>query len=191
MKFTLHLRAYAPFDTFGGIYHGDGARRGSTTSPAVTARIYAWVSFDLAARTAGVAEARSDPSSIMGLPLKRTARPKAICRSVKVAGGLFLQLEAWGSNPLAPGAPDIDVRARLEFAVASGHLGVSGSLEGDLFPNFEVFVGDGKDQRRMILNYDTDGGRTTGPMVRLWGNRQADMGGICAAFPLTSQGLFA
>lgn len=188
--FVLHVRAYAPFDTFGAVFHGDGSRKGATTSAAATARIHAWAGFDPTTGTHGMATAESDPSRFVGSKFSRRAKPKAFARGIKVAGGLFLQLDAWGSNPLAPGAPDIDVRVRADFSISRGSFCASLALEGDLFPNFEVFVADAAESRRMIQTFDTNGGRTTGPMVHLWGNRQSRLGGVCACFPVGAGGLF-
>jgi hypothetical protein len=188
-NFTLFVRAFAPFDTFGLLFHGDGATRRPTTSPCATARIHAWVGFNPLAGTIGQALARSHESTYRWARHGRTAQPQVKASAVKLSQGIFVQLDAWGANPLIP-SPDVDVRVRIEAASVAGRLNLSASMSGDLFPNFEVFLEDEAGKRRMVQAFETSGGAVSGPSTRLWGNRQANMGGVCASFGVDEEGLF-
>jgi hypothetical protein len=187
--FTLFVRIYAPFKTFGFGFEGDD--RGPTTAACVSSRIAASVTFDPVAGLVRGSDVRSSPSRFVPAGLTATARPRQRISAVKLARGLLLQLDIAGANPLAPPAPDIDVRLRLEAAVSDSRLDVVAGLTGDAFPNAEVFLEDGARSRRMVITFATSGGRQTGPLIKLPGNRQENMSGICRCFGLTPDGFFA
>ncbi|MFZ4863221.1 RHS repeat-associated core domain-containing protein [Sphingobacterium sp. Mn56C] len=46
IPYPITIRAFAPFNYFGGGFHGDGANRGYTTSSTATARVHQRINFD-------------------------------------------------------------------------------------------------------------------------------------------------
>jgi RHS repeat-associated protein len=46
IPYPITIRSFAPFNTFGGGFHGDGANRGFTTSATATARVHQRIDFD-------------------------------------------------------------------------------------------------------------------------------------------------
>jgi hypothetical protein len=175
--FKLHLRSYAPFKTFGMGFEGDNRR--ATTAGCVSSRISVVVAFDPCAGSAGLYPPRSSPTTFLPIGLTKTETPVARLGVVKLARGIFIQVDAAGANPVVPGAPSIDVHLRFEAAVSGGRLNISASLRGDAFPSAEVFLEDRASRRRMLQRFETAGGRHTGPLTMLWGNTQRFMHGIC------------
>lgn len=190
MKFGLVLRAYAPFEWFGLLYHGDG--RGPTTSSNVTSRVKAWVVFDPVSGAVGYPSAKSDESSFAAiLPFTATGVPHANLSSVtKGKNSIYFKLHAFGSNPLMPGAPDIDMRVAMTAHVDGARLDIHAELGGDRFPNVEAMLQDEAYERRMLATFETSGSAHLGP-GRLMGNSARPMNAICKAFPLNSAGRFA
>lgn len=186
-KFKLIVRVFAPFKVFGLAFHGDN--RGPTTSSCATARIHAFIEFDPAEGTIGPPMAYADPSYVAGTSITRTATPQIRVSGIKTPGGLFIQLDGTGANPLLP-SPDIDFRLRMNVSVAAQRLNLSAALTGDRFPSFEVMIQDAAGKRQMVQTYMTDGGKHTGPAARLFGNRQLDMNALCASYGLNAQGNF-
>jgi hypothetical protein len=118
------------------------------------------------------------------------ATPKASStKTVRIPGGFRIELDVAGSNPLVPGAPDIDLHLNLSVTQSTQRLNVYASLRGDAFPNAEVFVVDDKATARMILTFATSGG-TMGPFTSLPGNRQRPMNALCYSFPTDECGRF-
>jgi hypothetical protein len=76
-----------------------------------------------------------------------------------------------GSNPLVPGAPDLDLVLTLNVNADR----FSGSLVGDAFPNAEVFV-IGRFGTIMLHTFQTSGSATTGPYRYLPGDNRRPMG---------------
>jgi RHS repeat-associated protein len=46
IPYPITIRAFAPFKSFGGGFHGDGANRGYTTNSTATARLHQKTNFD-------------------------------------------------------------------------------------------------------------------------------------------------
>lgn len=189
MKFGLVMRAYAPFEWFGLVYHGDG--RGPTTSSNVTSRVKAWVVFDPVAGAVGYPSAKSDESSFAAiLPFTATGVPHANLTAVKRGkNSIYFKLHAFGSNPLMPGAPDIDMQVAITAKLDSARLDIHAELSGDQFPNVEVMLQDEVRERRMLATYETSGSAHLGP-GRLMGNSARPMNSICKTFPLDPAGHF-
>jgi len=96
------------------------------------------------------------------------------------SNGTSLHVEFAGSNPLVPGAFDIDTKLDMSGQVISGQVCLSGHLYGDAFPNAEVFVVNSQEQATMLLTFTTPYDRNKGPWL-LFGNNTRDMG----SFPST------
>jgi hypothetical protein len=119
-----------------------------------------------------------------------TAIPNVRVDSVKLgANWMHFRFMAAGKNPLIPSA-DIDFRVAMTVSIASSRLGINAELTGDQFPNAEVMVQDRWGGRRMIQTYETDGGRTFGPFVRLPGEGHRPMSAICICVPVDENGRF-
>lgn len=190
MKFGLIVRSYAPFDTFGGGFHGDN--RGPTTASNVTSRVKAWVTFDPMTGKVDKPEAKSDESRHPWFQPK-VGVPTARVDSTRLGPGwIHFRLSFAGANPITPRSvsPTIDTSVALTAAIGKGHLNINAELKGDQFPSSEVILEDHNGGRRMLQSHETDGGRDTGPFARLWGDRQGAMSAICASFPISEDGIF-
>ncbi len=188
---TLTLRSYAPFTSFGGGFHGDS--RGPSTSPYVSARITTSVQFDVNAN-ASHTTTFADPSAwpeydpivlnVPGAPPEvlpqfqdtDTAKPTATATVDAKDDGVVVNIAHAGSMPLLP-SPDIDVQASVRFQRGPGDsVVVTTRMQGDAFPNAEVFVTLPSGERVMLHHFETSAGPLMGPYTRLWGNFQRNMG---------------
>lgn len=172
--FGLFFRRYAPFDTFGFGFRGDGRKEGSTSLTA-TARTYGLVGFNRAglikyfAGTSGTHYHTTVWGDIVALA--------KVSRSVawgNVAGPDLFQFSAStaGANPLVMGSPDIDtsVAGRFDFSHPTS-LRVDLQARGDNFPNLEVFlVCFTTAHAALLIDGRTTGGQNTGPFTRLPGS---------------------
>jgi hypothetical protein len=99
--------------------------------------------------------------------LRATARPEggAVLSDHGPAGMELLVIQA-GSMPLSNAAPTIDVRTVVRIRVSSDNVEFSARMDGDAFPNAEVFVRDPKDAKVFILAFATAEGKA-GPAYML------------------------
>lgn len=165
--YTLVYKRYAPFTSFGGGFHGDGVAGANRSR---SARTWTFVDFELGV---GVTRSRghSDPTShrLLG---KSTGVPTIKTNvTTNTATKLVFESHCAGSNPLVPGAPPIDTFMFMTFETTPGGLQVVGTMNGDDFPNGEVFLDINDTVRQMsrcelLCHFATSGGRNTGP-VRL------------------------
>lgn len=149
IPYPITIRAFAPFNYFGGGFHGDGATRGYTTSSSATARVHQRINFDTD-KTTMTTSAWSSPTSHKYLPGSMTETPSAsFTGDFKISkNGNSKTFEfgthTAGSNPMVSGAPPIDVFS--DFSISenkkAGTLSISGKLTGDNFPSTEAFVSD-------------------------------------------------
>lgn len=189
MPYTLNVRSYAPFASFGGGFEGDA--RGPSASSRATSRIAATVVFNPQTGQVGKPGASSSGTAYLPLNVRGMGEPRAtLVQANRIPGGVAIRLDVAGANPLVPLAPDIDLHADAKFTLTAGRLNVSLSLRGDAFPNAELFVADSAGNRRMILTYETSGGRLSGPALLLPMDRKRPMNAICISFPIDSQGAF-
>ena len=157
IPYPITIRAFAPFNYFGGGFHGDGANRGYTTSSTATARVHQRINFDTD-KTSMTTNAWSSPTSHRFLPGSLTGTP-----SVKFTDGLKIAKSGdaktfefgshvAGSNPMVPGSPPIDVFSNFSITEnkKAGTLNISGTLKGDNFPSKEAFVTDPTGQNVFI-----------------------------------------
>jgi hypothetical protein len=97
-----------------------------------------------------------------------------------------------GSNPLTPGAPDVDtkIKARFDFT-KQGSLIASGRVFGDDYPNLEVFVAAPNGRTALLIDGRTTGGQDTGVLTRLWGSHDDQLlGQFHVSLPLGDRGGF-
>ena len=147
IPYPITIRAFAPFKTFGGGFHGDN--RGYSTDN-VSARVHQKINFDTD-KTKITTKAWSSPSWHKWNPsFKRTSTPLVNFEgdfTIKKNGDVKtfdFGTHVSGSNPLTPGAPNIDVFS--DFSISenkkAGTLDIIGNLTGDNFPSTEAFITD-------------------------------------------------
>jgi hypothetical protein len=149
IPYPITIRAFAPFDYFGGGFHGDGANRGYTTSSTATARVHQKINFDTD-KTSITTVAWSSETSHRFIPFSRTGEPSAILTDdLKITTSGDAKTFEFGthvaaSNPLVPGSPPIDIFSNFSISEnrKEGALDISGTLKGDNFPSTEAFVTD-------------------------------------------------
>ncbi len=154
-KVNLNVRSFAPVPTFGGgtilnlkPYHGDD--RGFTTDPDVTSRVAYIANIDTTKNTM-THTAFSSPSD--GGPFNngpKTASPEY--HGSYNSNGDIAKFDYAASNPLMPGAPDVDVKGNLEFIDhPNGSFSIKGDIKGDDFPSAEAFVSVGSKNTPVFL----------------------------------------
>jgi RHS repeat-associated protein len=145
IPYPITIRAFAPFDSFGGGFHGDGAKRGFTTSQTATARMHQTINFDTD-KTSISSTAYSDETSHPYLGEKTADATSLITRFDAYSSSMSREFnfgaEVASSNPLALGSPDIDVKSSFRISSTDSSLKISGNLTGDNFPSTESFISD-------------------------------------------------
>ncbi len=172
------MRAFAPWKTFGFGFSGDD--RPFTTAMNVTSRISSTLSINSSDFRIQDTSARSSATMYVTSvqTFSNTEHPDI---AVDYAGYGKFNIHVSGHNALIP-SPDIDLFLNLSLTrPAANRVCFSGSLEGDQFPNVEVFAHDSKvqppDTGVMMLEYATTGGKNFGP-GRLFGANHGSMGGF-------------
>ncbi len=148
IPYPITIRCFAPFESFGGGFHGDN--RGFSTSNSASARVHQKINFDTDKTTIKTNTWSSPTWHNLNSGFKRTATP-----SVEFTKDFTINRNGdsktfgfgthySGANPLTPGAPNIDVFS--EFSITedkkAGTLDISGKLTGDNFPSTEAFITD-------------------------------------------------
>jgi len=178
---TIYVRSFAPWELFGpeppvcftNCFYGDN--RSFTTDLEATARVTGIVKFWMPGAILGLKDASSDPSiDIFGRT--QTGSPRIRFAAASQDTGYSLHMEFAGSNPLVPGAPDINTKLDFTPLIDSGQLCFWGHLYGDAFPNAEVFAVNSALHRTMLLTFTTSGDPNTGPILLLPGDNNRDMG---------------
>lgn len=180
----LYFRRFAPFKSFGGGFEGDD--RGHSTSLGKTSRTSAHVAF----AKGGVVSADGHSSGTEWVAGGKKVGKVTVKTGFKFASGGVVGFTASsaGSNPLVPGAPDIDTYISCVAVFRSGELAISGRVNGDGFPHAEVFVRDWKGTAHMLMEYSTGSG-WAGPFHRLFGaNRDNLIGRFDAKIALNGDG---
>jgi RHS repeat-associated protein len=150
IPYPITIRAFAPFDHFGGGYNGNGANRGYTTDANASAKVHQRINFDTD-KSSMTLSAWSSPTTHVATPgFYKTESPTArFVGNYDISKiGDYKRFEfgthVEGSNPMFPMAPPIDVFS--EFAITEnkelGTLNISGKLTGDNFPATEAFISD-------------------------------------------------
>jgi len=185
----VYMRSFAPWPWFGpevvpdrrylcsaDCFAGDNRSFTTATYSGTTSRITGIVKFVVPGMVVIGRYAYSDPSydkfgrTATGIPTISTT-----------SNGTSLHMEFAGSNPLVPGAPDINTKLDMSGQTKSGQVCLSGHLYGDAFPNAEVFIVNSQEQPTMLLTFATPYDRNLEGPARLFGNNNRDMG----SFPTT------
>jgi RHS repeat-associated protein len=166
-RFSLHLRSFAPWKTFGLGFGGDN--RSFTTSLGVTSRIRTLATF----RRPGIQDLDVKSTSDLSTwgPWEDRGTPFHWYR----ADDRELHLDVAGANPLVPSAT-IDLHLDLSIDDVGGETCFAGTLDGDAFPNAEIFVQNGFGRSTMLHTFATAGSRNLGPYVYLPGDNYRPMG---------------
>ena len=149
--FPIHVRSFAPFETFGGGFEGDGDNRGYSTSLSASSRISQKFTVDATKGKKPGLKTWCAPSShpILG---DATEIPKGKISNFKTSKGskgekvVSFTASYSGANPLVPASPDIDVSTRFTIIENEkmGYLKISVTQVGDRFPAAETFITDKK-----------------------------------------------
>ena len=170
MSWVLDFRRYAPFNSFGGGFHGDGR---SVPDYEGTSRTRGVVEFDPAAGTAKGTGSSGVSYHVAWPSYQKTATTSCtVSKLTRTGRDLRFTVHTAGSLPLIPGAPDIDTYIDFSVTRLGDKLVYGGLVRGDNFPNAEVFIhraGVTKPTPVAVWHFATTGGRNTGPMTRLAG----------------------
>ncbi|QOR76225.1 MAG: hypothetical protein IMW88_01220 [Thermoflavifilum sp.] len=155
----IYIRSFAPFEYFGGGFHGDDRTYSTSTAQYVTSRLAHRFTVDPSARTYNAGNVWSDDSYHPDLGrANATKNDKAYIKCFTHAADkngnsivTFTTVMA-GSNPLVPMAPDIDVHTRFALIEneKAGTFRVIVNQTGDAFPAAETLIGDTKGNRLFI-----------------------------------------
>lgn len=201
MIYGFFFRRYAPFDTFGFGYEGD-ARSAASTSLTATARTIGALNF--APGNVGNMSGESSGTNLSGYgeTLKRLmgTHKSVVTSSVNVATRsidcLRFTAHTAGANPMSPApalvTPEIDTFVDVHVIFRTGAIEISGAVRGDNFPNGEVFATDATGKAIMLFEFETTGGRNTGPFTRLFGSHSNQLlGEFSKRIPIVACGAFA
>ena len=149
-EYTIQVRSFAPWEKFGGGFHGDN--RGFSIAPSgvdeASSRIHLIFNVNVAtgkvSETACWSDATQGSENYIGPEKRSYSIPRSDVSAQKGDNSIQVSARLEGANPLVFRAPDIDVQLRMSLLEASGGLKVDTMLGGDLFPAAEVLISDGK-----------------------------------------------
>lgn len=178
MAYVLVVKRYAPFESFGGGFHGDGRNKASFSG---SARTIAEVPFDetgLTGEPNGYSSGTLHPST--GATEYFSQVRVSISNLVTGDGSVSFTVHSAGSNPhpitgYGTLAPDIDTYVDFMIEFRDRSVAVSGVVRGDTFPNAEVFLQPPDFKIVTLDHYETTGGRNTGPFTRLAGDNSSEI----------------
>ncbi|MCW5633741.1 MAG: hypothetical protein KIT17_10430 [Rubrivivax sp.] len=172
-SYTLIFRRYAPFDSFGLGFEGDG-RSAASTRLDVTARTIGVVVFDehdvtsISATSSGT-EYVAAGQRVREFLGRHTSEVAANVRVIaRRSGYLRFRASSAGGNPMLGFlAPNIDTFVEIGVLFFGHELLVNGIVSGDDFPNAEVFLASPGGGAQLLFDFHTTGGRHSGPFTRL------------------------
>jgi RHS repeat-associated protein len=185
IPYPITVRAFAPFRTFGFVYHGDNRGYSNTPSYAKndqgpSARLHQRILFDTDKSSLSSYGWSSKSYKEGNAQDSRRATPelsftKGLAISQQGDSKTFeFGTHAASANPKTPsGTPNIDVFS--DFSITenkkAGTLKISGKLTGDKFPSTEAFISDPAGNNVFIgvgqINKNVD--KDLGPFTELWG----------------------
>jgi len=161
----VHIRSFAPFQTFGGGFAGDNRGYSTSLSPSeggnATSRVQHAFTVDPSAGTFNPGKVWSNESShpMLGTG-NATPNDKADIKnftsSTDKNGNSTVSFTAdmAGANPLTPQAVTPDINVHTQFTLtenqSAGTLNVNAVQTGDAFPAAETFIGDTKGNQLFI-----------------------------------------
>lgn len=180
----LYFRRFAPFASFGGGFDGDN--RSHSTSLKATSRTSACVQVTSSGALSHTGHS-SGSEWLIGPKVYGSVETNVRFKYARNGVVAFVASSA-GSNPLAPGAPDIDTIVVVTAMWKPGELSIAGMVNGDGFPHAEIFLRDRKGTAHMLIEYSTGSG-WVGPFHRLWGSHSDNiLGKFRAKIALNADG---
>jgi hypothetical protein len=110
--------------------------------------------------------------------LEATASPEGYAHwsADRNRGGVIVEQHTEASMPLNRAAPNIDVDSKIHVAIDDRNvMTVRGTVNGDLFPNTELYMRDPAGNTMELSRFKTQFGRNIGPYRTLFGNDQHRM----------------
>ena len=164
--FELVFKRYAPFNSFGGGFHGDGR---VTPNILGSARTWGIVQFTV---SEGITSrsAKSSPTFHKMIPsFQREQQPRITISGERKTPDVFsFTAHTEGSNPLVPAAPDIDTFLDLSLIVGHESISITARMRGDDFPNGEAFLRH-SGGTELLIDFRSPFGPVSGPATRLFG----------------------
>jgi RHS repeat-associated protein len=176
-KVSVHTYAFAPFDRFGGGFHGDGANRQfgdaiSYTYGKENFRIGAQATIDLQTSKLVMEKSAAYGALSTHLPTGVSAYSEANFDDLDFDdGSLFFHVQGNNDAFLWGSTPDIDVKVNANFRkVSEGLFNVSGEVYGDRFPSNESFLTDELGNKLFLgVSGPDNNGANVGPFTELLG----------------------
>jgi hypothetical protein len=209
--FSMTVRRFAPFESFGGGFEGDAKSRhipaandgtgGFSTDPNATSRTSLTIAVEgqVITQPTGHADLSRHPLLGESRAEVRTSSTSAPASSTdgeldaQSAASMPLTL-ANGRLSFVPWAPDIDSDVELSYEQKPHALEVAGDVWGDRFPNAELFLSDRSGTSVMMGTFQTQAG-AAGPLLELFGAGArvpaSELIGFHAEIPLDPDGNFA
>lgn len=168
MPYELVFKRYAPFEWFGGGFHGDNRNEPSLHA---SARTSARIEFDFAQGVISSVGSSGESYNRVAPNVRRTGTTNVSITNQSLSGGVLkFTAHSEGALPLIPMSPDIDTFVDVIARETASGVMMEGKVRGDSFPNAEVFLVNPQNARSIVLfHFETTGGRITGPVSRLPG----------------------
>jgi hypothetical protein len=209
--FSMTVRRFAPFESFGGGFQGDAKSRhipaasdgsgGFSTDSNATSRTSLTIAVEgqVITQPTGHADLSRHPLLGEGRAEVKTTSTSAPTSSTdgeldaQSAASMPLTL-ANGHLSFVPWAPDIDSDVELTYEQKPHALEVAGTVWGDRFPNAELFLSDRSETSVMVGTFQTQAG-AAGPLLELFGAGArvpaSELISFHAEIPLDPDGNFA
>ena len=195
-KFSIHSSSFAPFNTFGGPFKGDGTNREFGTNPDASARISGRIDIDASSSNIALVNNIANGSESHNTLTGNSAFSKAemvsnISESRVKNNNMAAEVDFHlsGNNALVPGSPDIDAKgsigiARKDLKQNGSIVGIAGEITGDKFPANETFITDQNGVGVMLGVSGADGN----PFTSLAGNNNRKMSSFVLAIHFDKKG---
>jgi len=164
---SFHSRSFAPFDSFGGGFHGDGDNRKFSMDPWSSSRISSTYSINIdegidpvsAGAEGSISKHAWGNPTYSDADLKVSSQELAISETKDAFSGK-IGMHMWGNNDAMIGTPDIDVKYEIYIGVLKNDDGtqevtLSGRVYGDDFPSNETYlsIGEGYSEDNKTRNH--------------------------------------
>lgn len=176
--YSVHVRSFAPFETFGGGFAGDSrsysTALGEGEGGTVTSRVQQVFTVDPTARKLEPGHVWSNASHhpVLGTATAKahatiTGYTSASDKDGNTVASFTASMAA--ANPLVKGSPDIDVHTQFTLTEneKQGTLKIHVVQSGDKFPTAETFIGDSKGNQLFIGVSPAGANAVTGPYTNL------------------------
>jgi len=148
-KVSIHTASFAPFNRFGGGFHGDGTNRKFSTNTDASSRISGHMAFEVMGSSVVDVDSRAEGSRSSWYFGLGDTNSEADINFNRDDYGTSYSFSVFGNNDAFPfeATPDIDVNGNLTFGVTTNSdgntvLNITGEINGDKFPSNETFLTD-------------------------------------------------